>query len=90
MFLMLASFWQEPLTRRVQLSPSPIAQACAEGRYGGENFGWAKFIGPIRQVMVRGMAEMDQVFMQASWLDCHRSITAKATSAQDEQFFSSL
>ena len=30
-----------------------------------QGFGWAKFIGPIRQVMVRGMAKVDQVFMLA-------------------------
>lgn len=28
-------------------------------------FGWAKFIGPIRQVMVRGIKKVDQVFMMA-------------------------
>ena len=28
-----------------------------------QGFGWAKFIGPIRQVMVRGTAKVDQVFM---------------------------
>ena len=30
-----------------------------------QGFGWAKFIGPIRQVMVRGLAKVDQVFMLA-------------------------
>ena len=30
-----------------------------------QGFGWAKFIGPIRQVKVRGMARLDQVFMLA-------------------------
>ena len=30
-----------------------------------QGFGWAKFIGPIRQVKVRGMARVDQVFMLA-------------------------
>jgi len=30
-----------------------------------QGFGWAKFIGPIRQVKVRGMAKVDQVFMLA-------------------------
>ena len=30
-----------------------------------QGFGWAKFIGPIRQVMVRGMAKVDQVFVLA-------------------------
>lgn len=28
-----------------------------------QGFGWAKVIGPIRQVMVRGTAKVDQVFM---------------------------
>ena len=28
-----------------------------------QGFGWAKFIGPIRQVMVRGIKKVDQVFM---------------------------
>jgi len=26
-------------------------------------FGWAKLIGPIRQVMVRGLAKVDQLFV---------------------------
>ena len=26
-------------------------------------FGWAKFIGPIRQVMVRGLKKVDQLFV---------------------------
>ena len=26
-------------------------------------FGWAKFIGPIRQVMVRGLQKVDQLFV---------------------------
>lgn len=30
-----------------------------------QGFGWAKFIGPIRQVLVRGLAKVDQVFMLA-------------------------
>lgn len=30
-----------------------------------QDFGWAKFIGPIRQVMVCGLAKVDQVFMLA-------------------------
>ncbi len=30
-----------------------------------QGFGWPKFIGPIRQVKVRGMAKVDQVFMLA-------------------------
>ena len=30
-----------------------------------QGFGWAKFIGQIRQVMVRGLAKVDQVFMLA-------------------------
>ena len=30
-----------------------------------QGFGWAKFIGPIRQVKMRGMAKVDQVFMLA-------------------------
>ena len=30
-----------------------------------QGFGWAKFIGPIRQVMVRGLAKVDQVFVLA-------------------------
>lgn len=30
-----------------------------------QGFGWAKFIGPIRQVMVRGLAKVDQVFLLA-------------------------
>ena len=30
-----------------------------------QSFGWAKFIGPIRQVMVRGIKKVDQVFMMA-------------------------
>lgn len=30
-----------------------------------QGFGWAKFVGPIRQVMVRGLAKVDQVFMLA-------------------------
>lgn len=30
-----------------------------------QGFGWAKYIGPIRQVMVRGLAKVDQVFMLA-------------------------
>lgn len=30
-----------------------------------QGFGWAKFIGPIRQVMVRGVKKVDQVFMMA-------------------------
>ena len=28
-----------------------------------QGFGWAKFIGPIRQVMVRGIKKVDQIFM---------------------------
>ena len=28
-----------------------------------QGFGWAKFIGPIRQVMVRGLKKIDQLFM---------------------------
>lgn len=30
-----------------------------------QGFGWAKFIGPIRQVMVRGIKKVDQVFVLA-------------------------
>lgn len=30
-----------------------------------QGFGWGKFIGPIRQVMVRGIKKVDQVFMLA-------------------------
>jgi len=30
-----------------------------------QGFGWAKFIGPIRQVMVRGIKKVDQVFVMA-------------------------
>lgn len=30
-----------------------------------QGFGWAKLIGPIRQVMVRGLANVDQVFVLA-------------------------
>lgn len=30
-----------------------------------QGFGWVKFIGPIRQVMVRGLKKVDQVFMMA-------------------------
>jgi hypothetical protein len=30
-----------------------------------QGFGWAKVIGPIRQVMVRGINKVDQVFMMA-------------------------
>jgi hypothetical protein len=30
-----------------------------------QGFGWAKFVGPIRQVMVRGIKKVDQVFMMA-------------------------
>ena len=30
-----------------------------------QGFGWAKFIGPIGQVMVRGLAKVDQVFVLA-------------------------
>ena len=30
-----------------------------------QGFGWVKFIGPIRQVMVRGLAKVDQVFVLA-------------------------
>jgi hypothetical protein len=30
-----------------------------------QGFGWAKFIGPIRQVMVRGIKRVVQVFMMA-------------------------
>ena len=30
-----------------------------------QGFGWAKFIGPIRQVMVRGIERVDQVFVMA-------------------------
>ena len=28
-----------------------------------QGFGWAKFVGPIRQVMVRGLAKVDQLFV---------------------------
>ena len=28
-----------------------------------QGFGWAKLIGPIRQVMVRGLAKVDQMFV---------------------------
>lgn len=28
-----------------------------------QGFGWAKFIGPIRQVMVRGIKKVDQSFV---------------------------
>ena len=27
-----------------------------------QGFGWAKFMGPIRQVMVRGLKRVDQLF----------------------------
>ena len=30
-----------------------------------QGFGWAKLIGPIRQVMVRGIKKVDQVFLLA-------------------------
>lgn len=30
-----------------------------------QGFGWAKFIGPIRQVMVRGIKKVDQIFMMS-------------------------
>ncbi len=30
-----------------------------------QGFGWAKFIGPIRQVMVRGVKKVDRVFVMA-------------------------
>ena len=30
-----------------------------------QGFGWAKFIGPIRQVMVRGIKKVDQIFTMA-------------------------
>jgi hypothetical protein len=30
-----------------------------------QGFGWAKFVGPIRQVMVRGLAKVDQIFVLA-------------------------
>jgi transposase len=30
-----------------------------------QGFGWAKFIGPVRQVMVRGIKKVDQVFVMA-------------------------
>lgn len=30
-----------------------------------QGFGWGKFVGPIRQVMVRGIKKVDQVFMMA-------------------------
>lgn len=30
-----------------------------------QGFGWAKLIGPIRQVMVRGIKKVDQIFMMA-------------------------
>jgi ABC-type nitrate/sulfonate/bicarbonate transport system permease component len=28
-----------------------------------QGFGWAKLIGPIRQVMVRGLKKVDQLFV---------------------------
>ena len=28
-----------------------------------QGFGWAKFVGPIRQVMVRGLDKVDQLFV---------------------------
>jgi hypothetical protein len=28
-----------------------------------QGFGWAKFVGPIRQVMVRGIEKVDQLFV---------------------------
>ena len=28
-----------------------------------QGFGWAKFIGPIRHVMVRGLKKVDQIFV---------------------------
>ena len=28
-----------------------------------QGFGWAKFVGPIRQVMVRGLKKVDQLFV---------------------------
>ena len=28
-----------------------------------QGFGWAKFIGPIRQVMMRGLKKVDQLFV---------------------------
>ena len=28
-----------------------------------QGFGWAKFVGPIRQVMVRGIKKVDQLFV---------------------------
>lgn len=30
-----------------------------------QGFGWAKYVGPIRQVMVRGLAKVDQLFVLA-------------------------
>jgi hypothetical protein len=30
-----------------------------------QGFGWARFIGPIRQVKVRGIKKVDQVLMMA-------------------------
>jgi transposase len=42
-----------------------------------QGFGWDKFIGPIRQVMVRGIKKVDQIFMMAMAaynLVCMRSL----------------
>ena len=42
-----------------------------------QGFGWAKFIGPIRQVMVCGLKKVDQLFvltMAAYKLTCMRTL----------------
>jgi len=42
---------------RATRSPSKSANSSEQG------FGWAKFVGPIRQVMVRGLHKVDQLFV---------------------------
>ena len=51
--------WQSELGRCLHHHTQNTAALIEQG------FGWAKFIGPIRQVMVRGIKNVDQVFMMA-------------------------
>ena len=52
-------------------SAVPDSIACSDGyaisqqkrKLIEQGFGWAKFIGPIRQVMVRGLEKVDQLFV---------------------------
>ena len=58
--------------------PDPIAQSKGyamsqqKRKLIGQGFGWAKTVGGMRQVMVRGLKKLDQMFVLtiATWCAC--------------------